>query len=71
MGRVVLLRLRERHNTAKLTEEDVYLIKGLIHHGLTHKEIAEKFEVTKGCISRISCGQIWKHVPEYVEERKA
>ena len=71
MGRVVLLRLRERHNTAKLTEDDVYLIKGLIQHGLSHSEIADKFEVTKGCISRISSGKIWKHVPEYVEERKA
>lgn len=63
--------LRQRHNMAKLDEHDVYLIKGLIYHGMTHKEIAEKFEVTTGCISRISCGQVWKHVPDYVEETQS
>lgn len=60
--------LRQNHPTATLNEHDVYLIKGLIHHGLPIGEIAEKFEVTKSCISRISNGKIWKHVPDYVEE---
>lgn len=58
---------RAKHRTAKLTEHDVYLIKGLIKEGLTVREIAEKFEVSKYIISKIKNGHTWQHVPEYGE----
>lgn len=61
----VLVFKRQNHNTAKLTEHDVYLIKGLLHEGLDATEIAEKFDVTKHCIYRIKAKQVWKHVPDY------
>lgn len=62
-----LVFLRQNHNSAKLNEHDVWLIKGLIYHGLSYSVIAEKFDVTKASISRIATGKIWKHVPEYAE----
>jgi predicted DNA-binding protein YlxM (UPF0122 family) len=58
---------RANHYTAKLTEHDVYLIKGLLKEGLPISEIAEKFEVSKYIISKIKNGHTWKHVPEYGE----
>ena len=65
MGQVIDWRgLRARHSTAKLTEDDVMLIKLLLIEGLSAREIAEKFEVTKYTVWRIKAGQIWKHVPD-------
>ena len=58
---------RKNHNSAKLTERDVYLIKGLLKEGLSAKDIAEKFEVTRNMIWRIRNGTNWTHVPEYGE----
>lgn len=58
---------RAKHHLAKLTEHDVYLIKGLLAAGLTVKEIAEKFEVSKYSISKIKNGHTWQHVPTYDE----
>ena len=61
--------LRKNHNTAKLTEHDVYLIKALLRDGMSAYEIAEKFDVTKHCIWRIKSKQTWKHVPDYEESK--
>lgn len=58
---------RKNHNTAKLTEDDVYLIKALLRDGMRTEEIADKFEVSKHCIYRIKANQVWKHVPDYEE----
>ena len=65
----VIVYKRANHNNAKLNEDDVYLIKGLLKEGLSHQEIAEKFEVTKSVIDKISAGDAWKHVPEYQGDR--
>jgi predicted DNA-binding protein YlxM (UPF0122 family) len=59
--------LRKNHRCAKLTEHDVYLIKGLLKEGLSIVDIAEKFEVSKFVISKIKNGHTWLHVPEYGE----
>ena len=64
MGQVIKWRgLRSRHSSAKLTEDDVVLIKALLIEGLSASEIAQKFEVTRHIIWRIKAGHTWKHVP--------
>jgi len=56
---------------AKLTEEDVMLIRELIKEreearkkasSLSNKKIAEKFEVSQWTINLISAGRTWTHV---------
>ena len=58
---------RANHCSAKLTEQDVYLIKGLLKEGVRPIEIAKKFEVSRFSIYRIKRGVTWLHVPEYGE----
>lgn len=65
-----ILLMRKNYHKAKLDEHDVYLIKGLLHHGLGAKEIAEKFEVSIYIISKIKNGHTWLHVPDYVEDAR-
>jgi hypothetical protein len=48
----------ERHYGAKLTDEDVKLIRGLLP-SLSCAEIARKFEVSRQCISDIKHGKNW------------
>lgn len=68
MGQVIEWRgKRSRHSTAKLTEDDVVLIRALLEEGLTPMQIAEKFEVTKHTIYRIQRKEIWDHVPDQQE----
>jgi len=61
----------EKHYNAKLSEEDVRLIKQLIHQRRTlmqqlarvsNKAIAEKFEVSTRTIDKISEGYSWIHI---------
>ena len=48
---------------AKLTDEEVRIIKRLLtHEGITQKELAFRFGVSKPIISRIKTGKIWRHV---------
>lgn len=56
---------------AKLTEDDVRQIRGLIAYreelrariaALTNRRIAQKFEVHHRTIDRISVGESWGHV---------
>jgi len=70
LNRLSVTRGSQRYN-AKLTEEDVTLIRQLIrdreHHReqlrrLTNRAIAEKFDVTHSCIDKISAGEAWIHV---------
>ena len=52
----------EGHPKAKLTEQDVRLIRSLGEHGLTHRAIAAKFEVSKRAVEAVLTGQSWRHV---------
>lgn len=51
----------ERNGFSKLTEDQVKEIKSLLGKKM-QKEIATKFGVRQNLISRISTGQIWRHV---------
>jgi DNA invertase Pin-like site-specific DNA recombinase len=52
----------EDHTQAKLTEEDVVVIKTRLRGGHKQKQIAKDFGVDSSVISRISTGKIWKDV---------
>lgn len=52
----------ERHSRAKLTEEQVILIRQLRSYGFTRKKIAEGFGVTTVTIGEIANRKKWKHV---------
>lgn len=47
---------------AKLTEEKVKRIKGLLQEGITKAEIARRFNVSRATIINISKEKVWKHV---------
>ena len=65
MGNVIPWRGRRAlYWKAKLTEDDVVLIKQLLNEGLSTPVIAEKFEVSRSMIWRIKVGMNWKHVPD-------
>jgi hypothetical protein len=49
-------RIGESHQNTSLSDHDVELILALRDEGLTLSEIAEKFEVTKGCVWKIVHG---------------
>lgn len=61
--------IKKNHSAAKLTEHDVWLIKGLLKEGLSPSVIASKFDVTHHSIYRIKNGETWQHVAEYTEEK--
>lgn len=52
----------QSHNFRKLEPEDILLIRELREHGLTMREIAEKFEVTQSYVSKIVSGKAWAHL---------
>jgi predicted DNA-binding protein (UPF0251 family) len=52
----------ERHPRAKLTEDDVRLIRALGAEGMTQRGLAAKFEVSKHAIEAILTRQSWRHV---------
>lgn len=49
----------ERCGTSKLTETQVLEIRGLAVAGLTHREIAPQFGVTRQTISKVVSGDRW------------
>lgn len=49
-------------HTAKLTEDQVYEIRGLLAAGASHRNIAEDYNVAKSTITRISNGTGWSHL---------
>lgn len=49
---------------AKLTEEDVKIIKEMILNGVVQRRIAEKFNVDPATICYIKKGVSWKHLKE-------
>ena len=50
---------RKRRVKTKLTERDVQKIRKQLLEGKRQIEIAEMFEVSRVCISKISCGVNW------------
>lgn len=51
-----------KHPRAKLTEDDVRLIRALSKEGLSQRVIAKKFYVSKRAIEAIVTGTGWKHI---------
>jgi DNA-binding NarL/FixJ family response regulator len=49
-------------NTVVLTEQDVREIKKNLKNGEKHRQIAKKYGVCPGTISKIACGKNWKWV---------
>lgn len=52
----------ERNGQAKLTEEDVRIIREMYHKGHTQENIAEIFNVGQTCISKVVRKTRWIHV---------
>lgn len=57
-----LIATGERVGTSKLTTCSVLEIKKLLTNGVSHSEIANKFNVCKSTITLINTGETWKHV---------
>lgn len=51
-----------KHHNAKLNDEKVRLIRSLYKPGPTHAEIAKVVGVSKGTVTHVLKGKIWKHV---------
>ena len=51
---------KEKIGTSKLTEEKVFYIREFIKIGVTHKKLAEIFNVSRPTISLISNNKTWK-----------
>ena len=43
----------------KITSHDASLIRELIGHGLRHRDIAEKFDVSRSTVTHIATGRLW------------
>jgi Trp operon repressor len=50
-----------KHPRAKLTEDDIKVIKKLIDHGVVQRRIAEQFGVSYATVTLIKRGINWKH----------
>lgn len=57
-----LTRRGERNPKAKLTDDDVRLIRALGREGISHRVLARKFEVGKNAVESVLNGKTWKHV---------
>ena len=57
--RMSIARQGEKSVKAKLTEENVRLIKGCLELGYTHRYLAEMFSVNPSTISNIKRGKTW------------
>lgn len=55
------MRAGDKCPTAKLSSSDVEEIKRLMASGTAQTKIAEKYGVSRTCISAISTGRNWKH----------
>lgn len=52
----------EKIGNAKLTTEDILLIRRLLKSGFTRRYIARLFSVSGMCIGKIASGKTWSHV---------
>lgn len=51
-----------KNYNAKLSEDNVSIIRDLLEQGHTHKAIAEQFDVSRTTVTNISNGRIWQTV---------
>jgi hypothetical protein len=65
-----LLKNGRLSKTAKLTTEDVTMIKALLREGGKHRDIAKLYGVSKSTITNISTGVVWKDIEPYVGDFK-
>jgi IS30 family transposase len=54
----------EASGMAKLTEADVHEIRRLLRQGLSHPDIASRFNVGRTNIENIKAGRTWAWLPE-------
>ena len=54
--------LGSKHAGSKLSETDVKEIRKLVKNGFTQKQVAEKFNMSCGCIQKIIKRVTWTHV---------
>lgn len=59
--------IKERSGGVKLAAKDIYFIR---KSHLSHKKLAEKFNVSLTTISKIQLGKSWKHLPYIRTEHK-
>jgi hypothetical protein len=50
------------HFRAKLSEDDIHLIRTMKEDGQRIRAIAKWFDVSHHCIHQITTGKTWKHV---------
>lgn len=55
-----------KNGYAKLKEDDVVVIKGLLRKGIYQRVIAEDFKVSRGAILNIKRGKSWNFIKEVV-----
>lgn len=60
---------KQRHGSAKLTENDVKEIYRLSKEGLLDKDLAVQFEVSPSCVTMILNGKNWSHLREKPAKR--
>lgn len=53
----------ESNGQSKVTTDDVIEIRALSKSGISQKELAEKFNLSRANISRIIRRERWNHVP--------
>lgn len=53
----------ERQGSSKLTEADVLRIRVLRADGMRMRDLADKFGVSRTCISHVMSRKTWRHVP--------
>lgn len=51
-----------RNQQAKLKDETVRAIRALYSRGLSHRELARRFGVSKPVVTKVLLRQTWKHV---------
>jgi hypothetical protein len=52
----------EKHGMSKLTKTEVKEIRALLCQKVPHRKIANRFGVSKSCITHISIGTTWQHL---------
>lgn len=53
----------ERVGSARLTEQQVLMVRQMRRAGATQKAVAKQFGVSRGCIDGIDRNLNWKHIP--------
>ena len=62
-------RLKNPHRR-KLTDEDVLIVKELLHLGVKRSPIADKLKVTYQAIRDIDSGKTWSHIKFYSPKKE-